>query len=76
MIGIYCIFFICTLDSSVLSASSLGLNRNGPILLDTIQCNGTENTISDCLPDNYVIGSHDCSHGDDVILFCEGIINA
>ncbi len=49
----------------------LGLNRNGAILLDGVLCNGTEDTIMDCVANS--IGSHDCSHGNDVILFCEGV---
>ena len=49
----------------------MGLNREGSILLDGVFCEGTEKSIMDCMPNP--IGSHDCSHGDDVILFCEGM---
>ena len=66
------LFCFCFLDASVLPASTMGLNREGSILLDGVFCEGTENSIMDCMSNS--IGSHDCSHGDDVILFCEGIV--
>ena len=67
----HCILF-CLPDASVLPASILGLNREGAILLDGVLCNGSEARILDCISNP--IGSHDCSHDDDVILFCEGIL--
>ncbi|CAI8054869.1 Fibrillin-1, partial [Geodia barretti] len=47
---------------------------NGSILLDDLMCSGDESSLLECLNDND-IGSHDCSHGEDAGVRCEGSIN-
>ena len=40
----------------------------GPIILDNVQCNGTEVTIADCNSNPAYI--HDCYHGEDAGVHC------
>ena len=41
---------------------------SGPMWLDNVQCNGTENDISDCQHNGW--GSHNCTHSQDVSVSC------
>ena len=40
----------------------------GPILLDDVQCTGSENSLSDCT----AITDHDCEHSEDAGVRCLG----
>ena len=46
----------------------------GEILLDDLRCTGDEATLLDCL-DQSEIGSHDCLHGEDAGVICDGEYN-
>ena len=39
-----------------------------PIWLDEVQCNGTEESIADCMA--LPIGTHNCQHNEDVRISC------
>lgn len=58
------------LDSIPIRHGKFG-QGNGSILLDDLMCNGNENSLLECLNDNY-IGSHDCYHSEDAGVRCEG----
>ena len=45
----------------------------GPILLDNVNCYGSESSIWQC-PAN-AVGSHDCTHGEDAGVSCGGECN-
>ena len=45
----------------------------GPILLDNVECNGTEQNLTECQHND--IGMHNCGHGDDAGVACvSGIV--
>ena len=46
----------------------------GPILLDNLECNGTELSLFDC--DHDGIGVHNCYHDEDASVICGGNIIA
>lgn len=58
---------VCQSDCMVIFLCSF---REGgdPILLDQVNCTGSESRLIDC--SRNVIGDHDCSHSEDVGLFC------
>ena len=45
----------------------------GSILLDNLMCNGSENTLIECLANNNDVGLHNCDHSEDAGVRCEGI---
>ena len=45
----------------------------GSILLDNLVCNGSENTLLDCLSGESNVGLHNCDHSEDAGVRCEGI---
>ena len=49
------------------SSASFG-EGTGPILLDQVNCFGTESRLADCFANS--IGSHDCSHFEDAGVRC------
>lgn len=49
-------------DSTAASVSRI------PILLDEVQCVGTEKRLTDCSHDTF--GSHDCTHVEDLVIQC------
>lgn len=42
----------------------------GPVLIDEVECNGTETSFLECL--SVDIGDHDCSHALDAGVLCSG----
>src|SRR5688572_9323779 len=44
----------------------------GQIWLDDVRCNGYETSLSGC--PHRAWGSHDCSHAEDVYIFCSQVI--
>ena len=42
--------------------------RLEPILMDDVECNGTETSIVDCVYGGF--GQHDCTHGEDAGVDC------
>ncbi len=44
---------------------------NGPIVLDSVQCNGLEAYITDCSHNSYF--THDCIHAKDAGVQCLGM---
>ena len=42
---------------------------SGPVLLDRLECDGTEESVLDC---HYSISTHSCSHDKDVAVRCVG----
>ena len=77
--GTVCNDFWGISDASVvcrqLGFSSEGASRtrfgqgSGPILLDNVNCDGTESGLADCRASP--IGSHDCSHSEDAGVRCQ-----
>ena len=47
--------------------------RHGPIWLDDLQCNGTEDTLSECQSNNW--GDTNCDHTQDIFIECAGMLN-
>ena len=60
---LYCIK--CTFSVVAVQSFSGG---TGPILLDNVQCTGSESTLSQC--PHIGIGTHDCDHFEDVGVRC------
>ena len=45
----------------------------GSIFLDNLMCNGSENTLIECLANGNDVGLHNCDHSEDAGVRCEGI---
>lgn len=54
-------------DATALSLAFFG-KGTGPILLDNVQCNGTEGRLVDCTHDS---GTSDCLHTEDASVQCQ-----
>lgn len=54
-------------DATALSLAFFG-KGTGPILLDGVQCNGTEDRLVDCVHDS---GTSDCLHTEDASVHCQ-----
>ena len=64
--------FLCGFTGAVALHSAYYGPGTGPILLDELQCTGTESSLFDCGHNG--IGNHDCSHYDDASVRCQGNI--
>jgi len=49
-------------------AAHFGQGRDLPILLDDVQCSGSESSIFDC--GHYGVTNHDCQHSEDLGIYC------
>ena len=47
--------------------------RHGRIWLDNLQCNGTENRLSECQRSNW--GDTNCDHTEDIFVECSSMLN-
>ena len=46
-------------------------NESSPILLENVQCDGTESSLAECPHDGW--GKHNCAHNEDVSISCDPI---
>lgn len=75
-INIYITYYTYTASTVTPSSSNtivtaVDVTDVGPITLDGLYCQGTEASLADCQFNPY--GVHDCTHDQDIVLFCEGI---
>ena len=56
-------------DATAVSLAFFG-KGTGPILLDSVQCNGTEDRLIDCVHDS---STSDCLHTEDASVRCKTI---
>ena len=62
--------FLLIISGAIPRSSAYFGEGSGPILLDQVECNGTETRLIDC--GNIGIGNHDCSHFEDAGVTCPG----
>ena len=60
---------LCLSEAVPFSSSFFG-NGTGSILLDELQCSGSEPSLLEC--GHNIIGEHDCSHAEDAGVRCGG----
>ena len=60
---------VCTIWTGPLGVGGelFGAGRD-PILLDNVECTGTESNLTECTHDT----DHDCGHSEDVGVLCRG----
>ena len=54
-------------DAAGFSDAQYGRGR-GPILLDNVECLGTEESLEEC--PHFGVGNHNCNHGEDAGVSC------
>lgn len=67
--SVVCRQMLCGIPIATLTTSHFGQGP-GPILLDNVECEGTEAELGQC--NNAGWGVHNCSHFEDVGVKCEG----
>ena len=65
---------ICSSTESIPVRNATFGKGIGSILLDNLMCNGSENTLIECLANENDVGLHNCDHSEDAGVRCEGII--
>jgi len=59
---------LCRRNGSVVPSGIFSVGT-GNIFLDDLDCNGTEDSLLDCVHSGW--GQHDCGHAQDVFITCK-----